>query len=254
VSTPASGPSRALIAGATGAIGRRVAAALVGDGWSVVLGYGSREDEAARLADEIRAAGGTADVARLPLEDSDEMTKTVRAVAESGLDGAVYAAGPYVPLRFVSQLEPDEYARFLNTDAVGCFRLLRAALPALRESSGAVVALTTVAVARYAKRDILSAAPKAAVEVLVRAVAAEEGRFGVRANCVGVGMLRDGMVPEMIRRGDMDERYVHQAEHNIALHRLGRAEEVAEAVRFLLSPQASYISGQSLYVDGGYAL
>jgi 3-oxoacyl-[acyl-carrier protein] reductase len=88
----------------------------------------------------------------------------------------------------LSAVEPSAMAVQLATDAAGFFSVVRPALPYLRAASGSVVAVTTAATSRYPVRDGLSAAPKAAVEAMVRALAAEEGRFGVRLNCVGPGM------------------------------------------------------------------
>ena len=81
----------------------------------------------------------------------------------------------------------------LAADAAGFFNVAHPALPHLRHARGSIVAVTTAATDRYPVRDGLSAAPKGAVEAMVRALAAEEGRFGVRVNSVGPGMLTDGM-------------------------------------------------------------
>ena len=115
-----------------------------------------------------------------------------------------------------------------------------------------MVAVTTAATTRYAVRDGLSSIPKAAVEAAVRAIAAEEGRFGVRANCVGPGMLTEGMAARLIGSGDLDEHALDVARRNIPLRRFGAAADVAEAVCFLASDRARFISGQKLDVDGGY--
>jgi NAD(P)-dependent dehydrogenase (short-subunit alcohol dehydrogenase family) len=114
--------------------------------------------------------------------------------------------------------------------------------------------VTTTAVRRYASRDLLSAAPKAAVEQVVRAIAAEEGRFGVRANCVGVGVIDTGIFHDLVETGDYDDRALTAARKAIPLRRFGSAEEAAEAVAFLASPRAAYITGQTLCVDGGYSV
>ena len=106
----------------------------------------------------------------------------------------------------------------LAADAAGFFNLARPALPYLRENEGSIVAVTTAATTRYPVRDGLSSAPKAAVEAMVRALAAEEGRFGVRVNCVGPGMLTDGMAARLIASGDLSDEAlaITRAQHPAA--------------------------------------
>ena len=100
-----------------------------------------------------------------------------------------------------------------------CFNLVHPALPHLCASAGNIVAVTTAATDRFPVRDGLSSAPKGAVEALSRALAAEEGRFGVRVNCVGPGMLTDGMAERLMSSGDLDERALEVARNNIPLRR-----------------------------------
>ena len=90
------------------------------------------------------------------------------------------------------------------------------------------------------------------MEALVRALAAEEGRFGIRANCVGPGMLTDGMAERLIASGELGDDALAAARANIPLPHFGTAADIAESVCFLASDRAGFISGQCLDVDGGY--
>jgi len=154
----------------------------------------------------------------------------------------------------LSTISPAEVQAQLQDDAVGFFAVATACLPHLRESKGSIVAVTTAATRRFPVRDGLSAIPKAAVEAAMKGIAAEEGRFGVRANTVGPGMLTDGMAKRLMASGDLDERALVVARANIPLRTFGTAEDIAEAVCFLASERASFITGQNLDVDGGFTV
>ena len=88
--------------------------------------------------------------------------------------------------------------------------------------------------------------------MLIRGLAAEEGKFGIRANAVGPGMLTEGMAEKLIARGEYSKKDLDIATQNIPLRRFGNASDIAEAVCFLASKRANYISGQILNIDGGY--
>jgi NAD(P)-dependent dehydrogenase (short-subunit alcohol dehydrogenase family) len=236
-------PGTALVLGASGGIGAAVAKGLLARGSRVALGYRRTEPD----ADHPYATAHHVDLA-----DADSCAELMETVAAQGLHTLVYAAGPHVPMRHLSGVEPAEFAQQLEADAVAFFNAVRPALPHLRTARGNVVAVTTAATARFPVRDGLSSAPKAAVEALVRALAVEEGRYGVRFNAVGPGMLGDGMARRLIDSGDLDERALAVATANIPLRRFGAAADVANAVCFLASDEAGFITGQKLDVDGGY--
>ena len=109
----------------------------------------------------------------------------MRSQKRPGVHTLVYAAGPHVPQKHLSKVTPAEMQEQLDADASGFFAVASPALPHLRQTEGSIVAVTTAATRRYPVRDGLSSIPKAAVEAAIRGIAAEEGRFGVRANTVG---------------------------------------------------------------------
>jgi 3-oxoacyl-[acyl-carrier protein] reductase len=246
----------ALIAGASGGVGRAIVPRLARDGYAIALTYLDEDEHAEAAAAAIEADGGSATL--LPgvdLGDAEAAAAMVAAAADwrGRIDVVVDASGPWIPLFWISELDPKKWRQVVEADVDGCFNLCHFAIPHLRETSGNVVALTTPALRRHANRDVMSSAPKAAVEAIIRGVAAEEGRFGVRANSVGCGLTDAGLVHKLIANEEIDEAYFAGVRRNVPLERKAAPEEIAEAVAFLASDeQAGYITGQSLVVDGGY--
>ena len=246
----------ALVVGGSGGLGLAVVRVLASRGASVALTYRSRADAAEAAVDVARSWGVHASAHELDVTDPEACAAVVSDVvsAYGGLHTLVHAAGPHVPMKHLSAVDPAEMAKQLADDAAGFFNVVHPALPHLRTAEGSVVAVTTAATARYPVRDGLSSAPKGAVEALVRGLAAEEGRYGVRVNAVGPGMLTDGMAARLISSGELSEEALVVARSNIPLRRFGTATDIAEAVCFLASDRAGFISGQKLDVDGGYSV
>lgn len=256
VSDFSGGAGGALVTGGSGGIGAAVCGLLAQRGSSVALTYRSNRDAAESVAAAVRSAGGQAHIGNPTLEDAEAMRAFADEAAErlGGLHTAVSAAGPHVPQMYLSQTDPALFASQIEADVIGAFNLTAAVLPHLRATGGSIVYITTAATTVFPKRDALSSIPKGAVESLMRAVAVEEGRFGVRSNCVGPGMLEDGMAARLMADGDLDERALEVARTNIPLGRFGKAADIAEAACFLASDAANYISGQKLDIDGAFTV
>lgn len=240
---------RALIAGGSGGIGEAISRALYSAGAEIAIGYRSGRDRAETLASEL---GERAFAVHLDLDDEASIASALEACGS--IHSLIHAAGAKIDQPYVSRTDPDAYAHVLRADAEGFFRLIKRTLPLLRESQGSIVLISSAGLERHPPGDILSIAPKAANEAVIRAIAREEGRFGVRANSVRVGIVGAGMFPELVARGELSEAYLDAAKINIALRRFGEPEEIARAVVFLASPDASYITGQALHLDGGYSI
>lgn len=246
----------ALVVGGSGAIGAAVCRRLAEAGSDVVLTYRSNREAAVAAAESVEGAGRRAAVHQLDTTSDDEVAALVDRVVSDhgGVHTLVTAAAPVAWQRWTSHVTPTQFEEQMAQDVGAFHRVVVATIPTLRESRGTVVAVTSVANRRYVLRDMLSSAPKAAIEAIVQAVAAEEGRHGVRANAVGVGILEEGMAATLLASGDVRERDMDHALSLVPLRRLGVADDIAGAVVFLAGDRAGYITGQWIDVDGGYSV
>lgn len=249
-------PGAALVLGASGGLGHATARMLLERGSDVALTYFRSAQALDPLLAAADAHGLTARGWQLDLSVAAQTSDVVTQVAEAfgGIHTLVYAAGPHVPMVHLSKVAPADLERQVVSDVAGFFNAVHAVLPHLRASRGNIVAVTSAGTSRYPVRDGLSIGPKGAVEALVRGIAAEEGRYGVRANSVGPGMTTDGMADRLIASGDLDDKALEVAKSRIPLRVFGNADDIAEAVCFLASDRAGFISGQKLDIDGGYGV
>jgi len=250
---PAWSKGAALVVGGSGGIGRAICALLAEAGSDVALTYRGNAAAAEAAAEDVRAAGQQAEVAQLDLQDPDAVKQVVGQMAErfGGLHSVVYASGPVVHMTPIHRLTPEQWGNVIDTDVKGFFNLVWATLPLFREQRrGAYAAVITTAVERVPPLDIMSASPKASIEMLVKGIAIEEGKNGIRANCIGPGWIDAGLGREVLRN-ELRPEQVERVTEMIPLRRVGEAREVADAVLFLLSARARYVTGQTLSVDGG---
>jgi len=247
----------AVVFGGSGGVGAAVCERLAAHGADVALTYRGNAQAAEQAAARVRGHGRRASVHRIWLDDAAAVTALLGELdaAHGRVHTIACAAGSNIRQPYVSEVTPEEWRRVVDADVHGFFHVVHAALPLLRKGGGgSLVYVSSAGLARHPPGDVLSVAPKGAVEALVRAVAREEGRHGIRANVVALGVVDAGMFPRLVAQGELDEAWLAAAKRNIALRRFGTAEEVGEAVAFLASSRASYVTGQRLMLDGGYTL
>jgi len=246
----------ALVVGGSGGIGSAIARRLAAEGVNLAITYRHRRDSAEVVAAEIRGAGGTCSVHQLELGDLDSVQTCLDQLADEHgqIHTIAHAAGTHIDQPYISQVTPEQWRNTMDWDVNGFFHVVHAALPHLRKSRGSIVFVSSAGLKRHPPGDVLSVAPKGAIEALLRGIAREEGRHGVRANAVAVGVVDAGMFPKLVERGELSQEWIDAAIRNTPLRRFGAPEEIADAAVFLASARARYITGQTLFVDGGYTL
>jgi meso-butanediol dehydrogenase / (S,S)-butanediol dehydrogenase / diacetyl reductase len=247
--------SRAVIVtGAGTGIGAAVARRLARDGASVVL-VGRRRDPIERVA---AATGQTFVVADASTEEGVERIVAATVDAHGGIDGLVLNAGVMLP-GTVAEASVDDWRATLDVNLTGPFLLARAALPQLRERQGSVVSVASVAALRAGPGMAAYCASKAGLVLLTQCLAVEQGAAGLRANVVAPGWVRTEMADEEMDefggpRGLDREAAYAEITRNVPARRPATADEAAAAVVWLLSPQAAYVNGSVLTVDGGTSI
>jgi len=244
----------AVVIGGSGGIGQAICARLAEHGCDVALTYRSNEAAAREAVVAVEAAGRRGEAASVDLTDQKAVAAFVDAVAgrHEAIHTVVFATGADISMCHVSEIDDAEWHRTIDSDLNGFYYTVKAALPHLRKRGGSIVAMTSAGLVRHPPRDILSVVPKAGVEALVRGIAREEGRYGIRANSVALGVIDAGLFLRLAER--LPGGFVEAMQRNTALRRFGTAREAADAAVFLASASAAFITGHSLVIDGGFAV
>lgn len=244
-------PRVALVSGGGTGIGAAIAQSLRDAGWNVVI-FGRRPSLLAAVSEATGAVPLSADVTD---EEAPAQLVSSTLAMFGRLDALVLNAAVSRPGRF-AELSDTDWRVMTDTNLISAARLTRACLPPLVQTGGSVVGVASLAALRASSFMSGYAASKAGLGLMLQSVAVEYGKQGVRANLICPGLVRTDMSEQSLtllseQRGiTVDDAY-SLATSNVPLRRAGTPEEIAGVVRFLVSPDAGYLTGAIIPVDGG---
>lgn len=240
----------ALISGGSRGIGRATALRLAQDGYDVGFCYRSDEQAAKELDAEITELGGRSLAVKADVSDGDSVRAFVAETEQSlgPIDVAVTSAGiardnPLLLMR------DEDWSQVVDTNLTGVYHICRAVMfEMMKRKSGSIVNISSVAGVYGNATQTNYAASKAGIIGFSRSLAKEVGWYGIRVNAVAPGFIETDMT------ADLGEKVRKKAIDSIPLRRLGRAEEVADLVSYLVCERSSYITGGVFQIDGGIIL
>jgi len=236
-----------IISGATRGIGRAVAIELAKVGSNISFNFLKSVKDAEDLEKEIRNFGINVKSFQVDIRDYEAVQLWVAKTKElfGGIDIVVNNAG-IIKDKALALMELTDWHEVIHTNLDGTFNLTRAAIVTfIKQKSGVIVNITSVSGIMGMSRQTNYAASKAGIIGFTKSLAKEVASYKIRVNAVAPGFIET----DMLR--DLREDYKSQIIKQIPLGRLGRPEEVAKVVKFLVSDEANYITGQTIVIDGG---
>jgi NAD(P)-dependent dehydrogenase (short-subunit alcohol dehydrogenase family) len=243
----------ALVTGARRGVGRGIALALAADGADIAVNYRREEDAALEVVDEIRRLGRRAHAYQASVDNPDEDAEMIaRIEAELGPVGIlINNAGIASRGKAVIDTDPVELLRLVGTHALGPHYLSRLVLPGMRKlGRGDIIMISSAATRSLGAFGAPYNMGKTAMEALAFTLAKEERPYGIRVNVVAPGLVETEMGRRLMKAtaGVQDLRALDAA---MPFGRVCQPDDVANVVRFLVSDQNSYLTGERLYCDGG---
>lgn len=242
-----------IITGGSRGIGAAAAKLCGARGWSVAIGYAENAEAAEATAAAVKAAGGKAIAYKSHVAVEAEVIALFNAAADAfgGIDGVVNNAGVLAPATPLADISLERLRRIFDINVLGAYLVAREAARRMSTGrggrGGVLINLSSAAAKLGAPGEYVDyAGSKGAVEAMTTGLSKELGREGVRVNAV-----RPGLIETDIHASGGDPGRAQRLGANTPIGRPGSAEEVAEAIVWLLSDQASYVSGAVLDVTGG---
>ena len=244
-----------LIVGGSGGIGSLCAKEFANSGAKLAITFYKNEQAAIDIANEINA---DVKIYQLDNSNSKSVDSTFKNVIKDhgSINTLVNAAGFDIPQKFIGEIDVDLWKGVIDADINGFFNLIKFGLPYLRKSKGSIVFISSAGLFKYPPGDILSVAPKATIEHVLKGIAKEEGVNGVRANSIALGIIETGIFHRLREEENtfFDDAWHEAVMNTLAIKRFGLPKEVADTAVFLASSKGGYITGHCIPVDGGYHL
>jgi 3-oxoacyl-[acyl-carrier protein] reductase len=238
---------KALVTGASRGIGRAIALALAEAGADVAINYSGSEAAAAETAQAVEALGRRAIVLKANVGKTDEFDAMVKEVVDQfgSIDILVNNAG-ITRDNLIMRMKEEEFDQVIETNLKGVFNGIKAVTrPMMKQRSGRIINISSVVGVLGNPGQANYVAAKAGVIGLTKSSARELASRGITVNCIAPGFIQTDMTDKL--SSEMKDSLSAQ----IPLARLGSAEDIAAAVRFLASDAASYMTGQTVHIDGG---
>lgn len=240
----------AIVTGASRGIGRACALRLARGGYTVVINYAHREDEARAVLDAIEAAGGAGMLCQADVSDPAAVRAMMRDVSKAygQIDLLVNNAG-IVRDEYLLMLTPETLDQCLDLNVKGyLYCAQQAVLKMFRKKSGAIINMSSVSGTFALAGQTVYSATKGAVNAMTRTMAKELAPYGIRVNAVAPGFVETEMLDHI--PAEQKEGYLKA----VPMGRFAAPSEVADAVCTLCQPELSYLTGQTLVLDGGLSL
>ncbi|ANI79966.1 MULTISPECIES: SDR family NAD(P)-dependent oxidoreductase [Sphingobium] len=246
-----------LLFGGSGGIGSGISRIFAQQGSDIAIVYRGNQKRAEEVASAAQEHGRHVSIHRADVTDANDIRAVVdEAIAEHGrIHTVIWAAGPLVNQRYLTSTPMEEWRHAFDVEVHGFLTVVQTVVPHMRDQGGgSFVTLGSAGHDWWPSRDGMSVAVKASNEQLVKGIAKEEGRYGIRANSVLVGVIDAGQLHELSRLGQIDQRWVDNTHRLLCLKRWGTAEEIGHACVFFASNEAAYVTGQHISVSGGFGV
>ena len=246
-----------LLFGGSGGIGSGVARTFAEAGSDVALVYRSKPGPAQDAAEHASSLGRKASTHAADVTDAAQVRAAIdEAIAQHGrIHSVVWGAGPLVNQRYLSETPMDEWRNAFEVEVHGFFTAIAMIVPHMRDmGGGSFVHLGSAGHDWWPAKDGMSVAVKAANEQVMKGIAKEEGKYGIRANSVLVGVIDAGQLHKLTELGQLDAAWVEETHKLLCIKRWGTPAEIGHAAVYFASNEGGYTTGQVISVSGGFGV